>query len=390
MFTSLVILLFLGNWRAVATALISIPLVFLITLAVLWLLGKELNILVMTGIILALGMLVDDAVVVLENIEQHLAELHEDVPTAVRKGTEEVLYPVFVGTLATAVVISPLMFVGDFPQQVYKHMILTVVIAVFVSYFIAVTFIPRLSAFWYRNGLPQKNRVEQKLEKIYSHTFAPGVQFYSGLLGFACRGGFVRRLPSFLLLVFSFNTIIPIIGNEAMPPMDTGSVRVHVRFSANEPVSVAEARLKSFEARLMQDARVKRVSAIFGSEAGVISLGSGQLPAEATINITYVTRLEREETSWQIEADLRQQVAALPGVTVADAFDSGTTALSTIKAPVDLRLFADDWRLLPIAAERVKLALQGVPGLSSVSATWDGSTSEISLLLDEKSCARWG
>ncbi|MBS4095798.1 MAG: efflux RND transporter permease subunit [Sulfuricella sp.] len=387
LFTSLVILLFLGNWRAVATALVSIPLVFLVTLAILWLLGKELNILVMTGIILALGMLVDDAVVVLENIERHLDVLHEDMQTAVKKGTEEVLYPVFVGTLATAVVIAPLMFVGDFPQQIYKHMILTVVIAVFVSYFIAVTFIPRLSAFWYRNGLPPKNRFELAMERLYGRLIAPGAGLYTGMLGFAFKGGFVRRLllvlPPFALLAFSFNTIIPVIGKEAMPPMDTGNVRVHVRFGANQPVAVAEARLKEFEARLMQDKRVKRVSAIFGSEAGVISLGSGQIPAEATLNISYVTRLERSETSWQIEADLRRQIAALPGVTVADAFDSGTTALSTIKAPLDLRLYADDWRLLPGAAERVKTALQGVAGLSSVSATWDGYTTEVSLVLDE-------
>ncbi|MFZ3289065.1 MAG: efflux RND transporter permease subunit [Telluria sp.] len=386
-FTSLVILLFLGNWRAVATALMSIPLVFLVTLAILWLLGKELNILVMTGIILALGMLVDDAVVVLENIERHLGELHEDRQTAIRKGTEEVLYPVLIGTLATAVVIAPLMFVGDFPQQVYKHMILTVLIAVLASYFIAVTFIPRLSAFWYRNGLPPKNQFERFLEQLYRRSFAPGVKLYLGMLGFAFRGGLIRRLllvlPPFALLILSFNTIIPVIGKEAMPAMDTGNVRVHVRFSANEPVSVAEERLKEFEARLMRDGRVKRVSAVYGSEPGVISLGSGQLPAEATISITYNTRLERAQTSWQIEADLRRQVAALPGVTVADAFDSGATALSTIKAPVDLRLYADDWRLLPGAAERVKAALQDVPGLSSVSTTWDGNTSELSLVLDE-------
>lgn len=386
-FTSVVILVFLGNWRAVATAMISIPLVFLITLAVLWMFGKELNILVMTGIILALGMLVDDAVVVLENIERHLEELHEDMRTAVKRGTEEVLYPVFVGTLATAVVIAPLMFVGDFPQQVYKHMIFTVVIAVIVSYFIAVTFIPRLSEYWYRNGLPKKNRFEQKLEHFYQRVFAPGVNFYTGMLGFSSKGGSIRRLllvlPPFALLVFSFNTIIPIVGKEAMPPMDTGNVRAHVRFSANEPVAVAESRLKSFEEGLMKDERVKQVSMIFGSEAGIISLGSGQLPAEATINITYNTRLEREQTSWEIEADLRRQLSALPGVTVADAFDSGTTALSTIKAPVDLRLFADDWRLLPGAAERVKTALQGVAGLSSVSTTWDGYTSEVSLVVNE-------
>ena len=386
-FTSVVILFFLGNWRAVATALISIPLVFLSTVAILWLIGKEMNILVMTGIILALGMLVDDAVVVLENIERHLEVLHEDMRTAVQRGTEEVLFPVFVGTLATAVVIAPLMFVGDFSQQIFKHLILAVVIAVFTSYFIAVTFIPRLSAFWYRNGLPPKNRLERWMERGYQRLVAPGAGLYVGMLRFAFRGGFPRRLilviPAFVLLVFSFKTIVPMIGRDALPPMDTGIVRVHVKFSANETVAAAEARLKDFEARIQQDKRVQRVSTIFGSEAGVISLGSGQLPAEATLNITYVNRLERDQSSWQIEADLRRQLAALPGVSIADAFDSGATALSTIKAPVDIRLVAEDWRLLPAAAERVKSAMQQVPGLSSVSTSWDANTLEANLVLNE-------
>jgi len=386
-FTCLIILFFLGNWRAVVTALISIPLVFLSTVAILWLLGKEMNILVMTGIILALGMLVDDAVVVLENIERHLEVLHEDMQTAVQHGTEEVLFPVFVGTLATAVVISPLMFVGDFSQQIFKHLILAVVIAVFTSYFIAVTFIPRLSAFWYRNGFPPKNRLELWMERLYQRGVEPGAKIYTGMLQFAFRGGFRRRLllvlPAFALLVFSFKTVMPMIGNDALPPMDTGIVRVHVKFGANEPVSAAEERLKEFEARLMQDKRVLRVSTAFGSEAGVISMGSGQLPAEATYTIHYVSRLERGESSWQIEADLRRQLAALPGVTIADAFDSGATALSTVKAPVDIRLYAEDWRLLPAAADKVKAAMGQVQGLTSVSASWDADTQEAHLVLDE-------
>lgn len=393
-FTSLVILFFLGNWRAVVTALVSIPLVFLSTLAILWLSGKELNILVMTGIILALGMLVDDAVVVLENIERHLDELHEDMETAIRRGTEEVLFPVFIGTVATAVVITPLMFIGDFPEQIFQHLILAVVIAVFTSYFVAVTFIPRLSTFWYRNGLPPKNRLERFMERIYHRSLGQGVSLYAGALRFAFRGGFFRRLilvlPAFLLLVFSFKTIIPLIGKDALPPMDTGIVRVHVKFGANEPVPVAEARLKAFEASLRRDPRVTRVSSVFGSEAGVISIGSGQLPAEATLTVTYVSRLERKESSWAIEADLRRQLAALPGVNIADAFDSGATALSTIKAPVDIRLFAEDWRLLPDAAGRVKAALEKIPGLTSVSVTWDANTSEASLVLDEDKLRGFG
>lgn len=386
-FTSLVILFFLGNWRAVVTAMVSIPLVFLATMAILWLSGKELNILVMTGIILALGMLVDDAVVVLENIERHLRELHEDVNTAIRRGTEEVLFPVFIGTVATAAMIAPLMFAGDLPQQLFKHLIQTVVIAVFVSYFVAVTFIPRFSAFWYRNGLPPRNRFEYFMEKIYPRTLGRGANLYTRLLYFAFRGGFFRRLilimPVVILLVLSLKVIIPLIGKDALPPMDTGIVRVHVRFGANEPVAVAESRLKRFESGLKNDPRVTHVSSVFGSEAGVLSLGSGQLPAEATITIIYVNRLERTDSIWKIEADLRRQLTALPGVIGADAFDAGATVLSTVKAPVDIRLWAEDWRLLPDTAKRVRAALEKVPGLSSVSMSWDAGTSEASLVLDE-------
>ncbi len=385
-FTSIVILFFLANWRAVVTALFSIPLVFLGTLGILWLMGKELNLLVMTGVILSLGMLVDDAVVVLENIERHLEELHEDAHTAVTKGTEEVMFPVFVGTLATVAVTAPLMFVGDFPEQIFNHLILAVLVSLFVSFFVAVTVIPRFSLFWYRSGLSPKNRVEQWMEKTYKRVVAPGARFYTGMLGFAFGGGIMRRVllvaPAFIFLVFSFRTILPLIGRDALPPMDTGIVRVHVKFGDNESVYTTETRLQDFEKHLMQDPRVVRVSTIFGSEPGILSLGSGQLPAEATFNITYINRLERKETSIQIEADLRREIAAIPDVTINDAYDSGVTALSTIKSPINIRLFANDWHLLHDAGEKVKAALETVPGFSSISTSWDADMMEQNLVLD--------
>ncbi|MGQ9831727.1 MAG: efflux RND transporter permease subunit [Thermochromatium sp.] len=388
LFTSLVILFFLGNWRAVVTALISIPLVFLITLAVLWLSGKELNTIVLTAIILALGMLVDDAVVVLENIERHLGELHEDITTAIRKGTEEVLFPVFVGTIATAVVIAPLMFVGDFTEQLFKHLVFPLVIAVLVSYFVAVTFIPRLSYFWYRNGLPEKTRFERFLERLYQRTLGPGAAMYAHGLDWSFAGGSLRRwllvLPAYGLLVVSFMFIMPLMGRDALPPMDTGVIKAHVRFSANEPVAVAEARLAAFEQELMQDERLKRISLVFGSEPGVISLGSGQLPAEATFTLAYVNRFERSEDTWHIEADLRRRLNALPGVTAADVYSYGATPLSTIKATVDIRLYSEDWRRLPEAAAKVREALSQVPGLTSVSTVWDADAQETVLTLDEE------
>ena len=388
LFVSLVMLLFLANWRAVVTSLISIPLVFLLTLAVLWLMGKELNITVMTGIILALGMLVDDAVVVLENIERHLEELKEDATTAIRTGTEEVLSPILVGTVATTVVITPLMFIGGFSQAIFSHLIRPVIIAVWVSYFLSITFIPRLSAHWYRHGLPPKNRVEQVIERLYQRTLGYGAGFYVGLLRFTMAGGWSRRLllvlPAVLLLAVSVRIILPLIGRDALPPMDTGVVKVHVKFGGNVPVTVAEERLAEFERTLHEDPRLVRMTAAFGSESGVLALGSGQLPGEATYTLTYVNRLERDQLSWAIEAELRQRLATIPGLVSADVFDSGATALSTIKAPVDIRLISEDSRALPAVAEQVLIALRQVPGLTTMSASWDRNSEEVALVLDEQ------
>lgn len=387
LFTSLVILFFLGNWRAVVTALVSIPLVFLITLAVLWLTGWEMNTIVLTAVILALGMLVDDAVVVLENIERHLEELHEDVATAIRRGTEEVVFPVFVGTLATAVVIGPLMFVGGFTEQMFKHLVFPLVIAVFASYFVAVTFIPRLSVFWYRKGLPQKAGWERALDRLYRRTLGPGAALYPKGVAWVFRGGLMRRLavvlPAYMLLVASFALVMPLVGRDAMPPMDSGIVKAQVRFSGNEPVEAAEAKLAAFEAWLMRDKHLKRWSVAYGAEPGVLSLAGGQIPAEATYTLHYITRFERAETTWDIEADLRRRLQALPGVTAANVFGYGATPMSTIKAPVNIRLYAEDWRLLPEAAAKVRAALAKVPGLTSVSTAWDADTRETVLELDE-------
>jgi len=145
-FTLIVILLFLGNFRAVAAALASIPMVFFATIAITWIFGGELNIVIYTAIIPALGMLVDDAVVVLENIERHLIELKEDLQTAIERGTREVILPVFAGTIATIVIMFPFLFVGDFPQKIYRPLVSTLIIALLVSFFLSITFIPVFSA----------------------------------------------------------------------------------------------------------------------------------------------------------------------------------------------------------------------------------------------------
>ncbi len=393
LYTLLVLLFFLGNLRAIVAAGLSIPMVFFGTMAVLYLLGGELNIVVYTAIILALGMLVDDAVVVLENIERHLGA-GEELARAIEQGTREVLAPVFAGTVATIVILFPLMFVGDFPQHIFRPLISTLIIALLVSWFLSITFIPRLSLYLYRHGAG-KTRLERAFERLYRASLGRMVAPYVGLLRFTHgRHGLLRKLLLTLgvlaVLAVSLRTIMPLIGKDTMPPMDTGIIKAHVVFSDNDRVEDAERALQPFLHWLHGRPEVVMSSVALGSEAGVLSLGSGNLPGEATLTINCVDRFRRELSIWQLEDLIRDRLHRLPGVKAVDVYDFGATALSSIAAPIDVRLRAGDYERLPAAAARVRRALAPVRGLTSVSQSWDGDFTEIVLDIDANRARSYG
>ena len=304
-FTLIVILIFLGNRRALIAALASIPMVFFSTMAIIWLMGGELNIVIYTGIILALGMLVDDAVVVLENIERHINELNQDIKTAIIEGTKEVIKPIFAGTIATIVIMFPLMFVGDYPQHIFRPLIETLIIALLVSYFLSITFIPQLSIWLYRNGT-QKWAVERWFERLYQNTIGRLINPYIAILKFSNGKWYLLRralliVAVVLIFVVSLKNIMPTIGKDVMPPMDTGIIKAQISFSVNDTVESAQERLKPFLEWLHSQKWVRMSSVAFGTESGVLSMGSGNLPAEATITINTVNRFDRDETIWELE-----------------------------------------------------------------------------------------
>ena len=392
-YTLIVLLFFLGNFRAIFAAAVSIPMVFFATIAIIWLTGGELNIVIYTAIILALGMLTDDAVVVLENIERHLEE-SEDLQTAVINGTKEVISPVFAGTTATIAIMFPLMFVGDFPQHIFRPLIETLIIALLVSYFLSITFIPKLSVWLYRNGTG-KTKIEKMFESLYQNTVGRLVNPYLGVLKFS-NGKFwaLRRMFLTMLvvgtLILSLKNIMPVIGKDVMPPMDTGIIKAQIAFSSNESVDSAEKKLKPFLKWLHRQKWAKMSSVAFGGEAGVLSLGSGNLPSEATITINAVNRFERKQSLWQLEDKIRDELAKLNGVKKLDVYDFGATALSTIKAPLDMRVKSTNLTNLPTKAKEIAKDIQNLKGLTSISTSWDKDFSEYELKIDKNKALSYG
>jgi len=393
-YTLLVIMIFLGNFRAILVTGLSVPMVFFSTIAIIWLIGGELNIVVYTAIILSLGLLADDAVVILENIERHLNKGGEDIKQAVVNGTKEVLMPDFAGTIATVSILIPLMFVGGFPEKIFRPLIETLIIALFVSYFLSVTFIPLLSVWLYKNGTG-KTKVEKLFDTLYLNSIGRLIEPYVSIIAFSNgKHKIVRRILLTVgvvaLLAISMKSIMPTIGRDTMPPMDTGIIKAQIAFSANESVESAEKKLQPVLKWLSSQEWVKMSSVAFGTEAGVLSMGSGNIPAEATITINAVNRFEREQSVWDLENIIRDKLSHLEGIKRNDVFDFGATAVSSVKATLDVRLSSPIVDGLSDASSKVQNAIKDIKGLTSISTSWDKDFTEIILDIDENKALSYG
>ncbi len=388
-----VVFLFLASFRQVLVVLFTIPLVYAATVALMWLFGIEFNVVTLTGIILALGLLLDDAVVVMENIERHYRQLGEDIRTAVMQGTREIMFADLSGTVTTMIALAPIMFVGGYPQTVFRPLTGTLLLALAASYVISITAVPLLSMMILRLKQPWLLRAEDLFHRISGAANDAIQGFFSG----AVRAALARKwvaglyfLVLFALFGISVKGVMPLVGQELMPPMDTGSVQIRITTDPNLPIEASLRVARTVNRVLEENGPLERVSTAIGSEAGVLSIGSGSGFDQLSINATYVNRYEREESIWQIERRLRRQLASIENVKQVDVADYGATALPSIRANLDVMLSAGNFEDLVEAGKRVEEAMYRTRGVVSVSRTWDIDKTVYNLEIDGQRAAFYG
>lgn len=388
-FTSLVIFVFLADLPLTVIAGMSIPFVYLATIGIMWLLGIGFNIVSLTGIILALGMLVDDAIVILENIKRHHQELGKSAERAAIDGTEEVMLVVFGGTLATAVIMLPLLFVGDFPEKIFRPLAGTLMIAVLVSYVVSITFIPIVAKkFMGIKGFRFEGRLNAWMEKA----LAPLKVFYINLNRFMMEHRKLRPafiLPLFMLFAVSLRVILPLEGRDLMPPMDTGIAKVKVTLASNTSIWKVNERAAELEKYIYSLGDIQSVSTAIGTEPGVFTVAGGT-PYQLLMTVHFVNRFDRKRSIWTLEGEIRDFARGLPGVKYADAYDYGATAFSSIVANVDATLFGSSIKDLDAAGKDVMGAMALTKGLKSYSRSWDTDSREEDFRIDKNKCAMYG
>jgi multidrug efflux pump subunit AcrB len=259
--TGLMILLFLGSWRSTIIVCISIPLSILTSLAVMNLLGETINVMTLGGLALAVGILVDDATVEIENIHRNMG-MRKPIIKAILDGAQQIAVPAFVSTLCICIVFVPVIFLSGAARYLFTPLALAVVLAMMASYILSRTLIPTMVKYLLR-GEADRYQDESGEMQDTGHGFFAGIHHgfqtrfkrmrnaYRRLLGSALAH---RKLVAvcFGLIVLACAALIPFIGTDFFPRVDAGQIRLHVRAPAGTRIEETEEYFKQVEQTIRQ------------------------------------------------------------------------------------------------------------------------------------------
>jgi multidrug efflux pump subunit AcrB len=342
---------------------------------------------------LALGLLLDDTVVVMENIERHYKELGKPIKRAVLEGTKEIMFADLSGTVTTMIALAPMLFVGGYPQTVFAPLVGTLLLALLASYFISIVAVPLLSLYILALDWPWLLRSEAFFHRIIGKANDLVQSFFSSIVRMLTASK-LATFASFVVLIALFVTsvrlVMPTVGQELMPPMDTGALNIRITTDANLPIQKSEEIMRRVNEMLKKEGKLLRVSGSIGSEAGVVSIGSGSDSEHLFIVATYVDRHHRKKSIWDIARSLRKKIAEIEHVKYLEVTPYGATALSSIRATVDARLSADNLEVLEHDAKAVRAALERTKGVVSTSVMWDSDKKVFDLVIDEEKAMRYG
>jgi multidrug efflux pump subunit AcrB len=258
--TGLLILLFLGSWRSTLIITISIPLSILASITCLSALGETINIMTLGGLALAVGILVDDATVTIENINYHL-ESGKDVETAILDGAQQIALPALVSTLCICIVFIPMFLLAGIAKFLFIPLAEAVVFAMLASYLLSRTLVPTLAKYWLKmhDGETRKKRGNglARLQASFERGFERFRERYKALLQSALNSGprfaavFLGCMAATALLAFPLGPL-PGLGQDLFPAVDGGQIKLHMRAPTGTRIEETAALCDAVEATIRE------------------------------------------------------------------------------------------------------------------------------------------
>jgi HAE1 family hydrophobic/amphiphilic exporter-1 len=383
----LVLLFFLRNIPSTAIIATTIPISVVATFALMYFGGFTLNLMTLGGLALGIGMLVDNAIVVLENIYR-LRESGQDPESAAVNGSQEVTAAVIASTLTTLAVFLPLIFVRGMSGIMFKQLSYVVSFSLACSLVAALTLVPMLAS---RVGAPVKAdpgkgtglgvRIFQKAGR-FSSTLE---KRYQDLLRFALNHRGVI-LGSALLLLLASLSLIPTVGVELMPATDEGEVRVYAEMAVGTRLDLVDQTFEKIEAIVKEEVPEiqNTVSYIGGSAWHARGSNAGEL------RIALKPISQRTRSSDEIAAALRKKLDGIPGVKIRTRAGQGLFLLRMGTADaeaVQVEVRGHDLETSDALARRVEEIVGNVPGVTDAKISRETGTPEELIIVDRQKAA---
>ena len=376
--TGAMILLFLGSWRSTLIITISIPLSILSSIICLSALGETINIMTLGGLALAVGILVDDATVTIENINWHL-EHGKDVETAILDGANQIALPALVSTLAICIVFIPMFMLAGIAKFLFVPLAEAVVFAMLASYILSRTLVPTLAKYWLKPHNPIAHAEARgrlaRLQVRFERRFEQTRDRYHALLEEALRSGprfafvFLLAVSATAILAFPLANFLPGLGRDFFPKVDSGQIKLHLRARTGTRIEETTGLCDAVEAAIRQVIPWRDLASIvdnIGLPYSGINLAYSSSapigPADADI---FVTLNEGHRPTAKYERKLRQVLtqrfpattfAFLPADIVSRILNFG------LPSPLDIQITGPNVAANRDYADRLLDKLRSIPG----------------------------
>lgn len=376
--TVLIVFLFLNSWRSTVITGLTLPISIIGTFFFMQLFGFTVNMITLMALSLCVGLLIDDAIVVRENIVRH-AQMGKDSHAAAMDGTQEIGLAVLATTLSIVAVFLPIGFMQGIIGKFFHEFGLTIVAAVLISMFVSFTLDPMLSSVWHDPAMHAHGAPGRARQTLYDRTlgritawFDRGTERlaegYQRLLGWALAHKLLTLLIAGAIFMLSV-AMVRLLGTEFVPKADFSETNVAFYVPQGSSIEATEAKARQVDAILRSYPEVRYT-------VTTINSGSAQGKTNASLYVRLVDRHLRRRSAEQLAADFRQRLRAVPGITVTQA---GLLEPVGGQKQIEFSLQGADQAELERLATPLMAQLRALPGLVDLdsSAKPDKPTIEV-------------
>ncbi len=387
-FVTIVVLFFIGRWRATFIIILTIPISLIAAFVYLYFSGNTLNLISLSSLTIAMGMVVDDAIVVLENISKHTEKGSYPREASVY-GTNEVGLAVVASTLTVLAVFLPMTMITGLMGLFFRQLGFIVAITISVSTLAALTLTPMLSSKLLVAGAGRSSGFGPKVTNFIVRVLEGLDNGYGQLLTWAVSKKAVVVVASVLIFAGSF-LLLPFIGSTFMPESDQNRLDADIELAVGLRLEETAKTARAIEQIIENNyPEIDLYSVSAGADAMASMFGAAGGSHTIDLTMRLIPQRERERDVWQVAESLRQDLKRFPEIVNYSVSTEGGGGMG-MGAPIEVEIYGDDFDATNVVANELGRRMEGIEGVRDISISRGHERPELRIIPDQEKMSRFG